>query len=1138
MTCSKSMRLRILAAAAAASLSLLSPSVHGDDLSWDPGLIGPPGSGGSGTWDTSTVNWIDTTTNSEVPWNNSGQTSGTLDSAVFTTTGGTVSLGVPITARGVNFLVGGYTIDNGANAANTLTLAGGGIVNQSGTTGINTISAQLNLSGAAVNVNSGTFALTNTTAGSANSIDSATAFNVASGATLNFNAMTGADALGAGTVKLNGGTLQITPTANGAPGQFNTKYSAAGYKSNNLWLNDFGNAAVLAGSPTSMSGQNNTSTTPVTTTTGLVFNPTGAGPAFYTGGPITNFLGEFTGAVQIAAGGAYTFQTSSDDSNRLYIDNKLVVADDGGHGMGILTSQPVNLTPGLHEFRVDYIQGGGGFGLIVNYNGADTANTNKVLGSVTPTGGITNGIQTLDTVSMGNNVTLTQDSGINLNGSNFTQVGLGTLTFGQATPAAATLTVSGNAGTSLHLAGTSVMGGSNNTFANTPDVFVGPVSFSGTEAGTTLTAAGPGQLIFNNTITANPMTSASTIAIPTGGRAVVIGSSATGSVNPLGGATLALSGGTLSLDTPISTVANFNTGSTNSRGTLIFNASNTGYSGVVTLNAASANIQGNVNLATDQPFGSNADGLVLHGGTLFMRGGGANTTTYTLPQNITADASFTLDGNQNGAFTNGTFVFQTLTSTATGATTITQNAGNGFNFTFAGPASFAGPMTLAPNADTLTFSSTVNAANVLTINPASGTLNVPGATTVGGNLTVGGTGGAVNLGALTLSGNSNLNVVGGSTLTLNAVPSYTGSTNLTGNNNGGLNGGTLKLGLDNAIPLSSPLTLNAQSIDLNGHNQTINNLTAGGIGTAGTFINNGANPSTLTIGTPLTSLTFNGQFADGSKPLAVAFGGAGQTLTLANQNTFSGGISVGAGNALVAANGTAVGTLGNGTVTLSGGKLLLQGQEQPSSAGLAAGLTGSFYGGNNPASGSNKNPNFNTYAAFNTHLSGQTPTKSVNTTTAGKTNFDYSNTNYGTNAQFGTAGTTTANYGFGNKTNYEAAFTGYINVPAAGWGQFSTNSDDGSTVYIDNQNVPIVNNNAFQGNTNHVGSFYFPQPGLYPITVGYFQGGGGGGLLVQWAPPGSNGGFHTLLNTEVMTGAATLQQLPSALSRNDFGVNH
>src|SRR5665213_2311708 len=1114
MTCSKSMRLRILAAAAAASLSLLSPSVHGDDLSWDPGLIGPPGSGGSGTWDTSTVNWIDTTTNSEVPWNNSGQTSGTLDSAVFTTTGGTVSLGVPITARGVNFLVGGYTIDNGANAANTLTLAGGGIVNQSGTTGINTISAQLNLSGAAVNVNSGTFALTNTTAGSANSIDSATAFNVASGATLNFNAMTGADALGAGTVKLNGGTLQITPTANGSPGQFNTKYSTAGYKSNNLWLNDFGNAAVLAGSPTSMSGQNNTSTTPVTTTTGLVFNPTGAGPAFYTGGPITNFLGEFTGAVQIAAGGAYTFQTSSDDSNRLYIDNKLVVADDGGHGMGILTSQPVNLTPGLHEFRVDYIQGGGGFGLIVNYNGADTANTNKVLGSVTPAGGITNGIQTLDTVSMGNNVTLTQDSGINLNGSNFTQVGLGTLTFGQATPAAATLTVSGNAGTSLHLAGTSVMGGSNNTFANTPDVFVGPVSFSGTEAGTTLTAAGPGQLIFNNTITANPMTSASTIAIPTGGRAVVIGSSATGSVNPLGGATLALSGGTLSLDTPISTVANFNTGSTNSRGTLVFNARNTGYSGVVTLNAASANIQGNVNLATDQPFGSNADGLVLHGGTLFMRGGGANTTTYTLPQNITADASFTLDGNQNGAFTNGTFVFQTLTSTATGATSITQNA------------------------DTLTFSSTVNAANVLTINPASGTLNVPGATTVGGNLTVGGTGGAVNLGALTLSGNSNLNVVGGSTLTLNAVPSYTGSTNLTGNNNGGLNGGTLKLGLDNAIPLSSPLTLNAQSIDLNGHNQTINNLTAGGIGTAGTFINNGANPSTLTIGTPLTSLTFNGQFADGSKPLAVAFGGAGQTLTLANQNTFSGGISVGAGNALVAANGTAVGTLGNGTVTLSGGKLLLQGQEQPSSAGLAAGLTGSFYGGNNPASGSNKNPNFNTYAAFNTHLSGQTPTKSVNTTTAGKTNFDYSNTNYGTNAQFGTASTTTANYGFGNKTNYEAAFTGYINVPAAGWGQFSTNSDDGSTVYIDNQNVPIVNNNAFQGNTNHVGSFYFPQPGLYPITVGYFQGGGGGGLLVQWAPPGSNGGFHTLLNTEVMTGAATLQQLPSALSRNDFGVNH
>ena len=72
--------------------------------------------GGDGVWDTSTHNWWDGATN-DVAWNN-----GTPATAVFTGSSGTAALGTAVVARGLTFNTSGYTVTNGGNTANTLTL--------------------------------------------------------------------------------------------------------------------------------------------------------------------------------------------------------------------------------------------------------------------------------------------------------------------------------------------------------------------------------------------------------------------------------------------------------------------------------------------------------------------------------------------------------------------------------------------------------------------------------------------------------------------------------------------------------------------------------------------------------------------------------------------------------------------------------------------------------------------------------------------------------------------------------------------------------------------------------------------------------------------------------------------------------
>jgi autotransporter-associated beta strand protein len=91
----------------------VAPSVSAATLTWDPAEAG----GGDGTWDTTTASWNNG--GSDVSWSN-----GTDDTASFGGTAGTVTLGEAITAGGLDFAAGGYTV-----TGNTLTISGGGPLN-------------------------------------------------------------------------------------------------------------------------------------------------------------------------------------------------------------------------------------------------------------------------------------------------------------------------------------------------------------------------------------------------------------------------------------------------------------------------------------------------------------------------------------------------------------------------------------------------------------------------------------------------------------------------------------------------------------------------------------------------------------------------------------------------------------------------------------------------------------------------------------------------------------------------------------------------------------------------------------------------------------------------------------------------
>lgn len=68
------------------------------------------------------------------------------------------------------------------------------------------------------------------------------------------------------------------------------------------------------------------------------------------------FAIDYSGRFWIAQPGIYTFALASDDGSKLYIDDQLVIDNDGIHSITRLT-RSVNLPQGVHSIRVSYFQG-------------------------------------------------------------------------------------------------------------------------------------------------------------------------------------------------------------------------------------------------------------------------------------------------------------------------------------------------------------------------------------------------------------------------------------------------------------------------------------------------------------------------------------------------------------------------------------------------------------------------------------------------------------------------------------------------------------------------------------------------------------------------------------------------------------
>jgi putative heme-binding domain-containing protein len=85
-----------------------------------------------------------------------------------------------------------------------------------------------------------------------------------------------------------------------------------------------------------------------------------------------DFALRFTGSLTVSRPGKYTFSIASDDGSRIYLDDRLLIDNDGLHGM-IEKNASIDLASGVHHLVVTYFDNGGGDGLQVAWSGPDLA---------------------------------------------------------------------------------------------------------------------------------------------------------------------------------------------------------------------------------------------------------------------------------------------------------------------------------------------------------------------------------------------------------------------------------------------------------------------------------------------------------------------------------------------------------------------------------------------------------------------------------------------------------------------------------------------------------------------------------------------------------------------------------------------
>ena len=107
---------------------------------------------------------------------------------------------------------------------------------------------------------------------------------------------------------------------------------------------------------------------------------------FVPGGAKDAFATRQTAGLAVPASGRYVFTITSDDGSRLYLDGKLLINNDGLHGM-VAKSGAVELIAGVHEIVVTYFDNGGGDGLVIQWEGPGMARQQIAPHMLRPKGG-------------------------------------------------------------------------------------------------------------------------------------------------------------------------------------------------------------------------------------------------------------------------------------------------------------------------------------------------------------------------------------------------------------------------------------------------------------------------------------------------------------------------------------------------------------------------------------------------------------------------------------------------------------------------------------------------------------------------------------------------------------------------------
>ncbi len=902
----------------------------GRTLFWDPGhSLSGSGSGGSGTWDTTSANWFDGT--ADVVWNNANN-----DIAVFAgSTGGIVSaVNTGITAGGINFTTDGYTVQN-----NSVTLSGGQVSVGSGLTatfasslagnsglpmngpGTLVLSSAGNTYTGATSINGGTLRQ-----GVANAIPAASAVFLSNGAgaTLdlnNFNDTVGSlSSTGsvASVTLSNGGTGYVSPPTvtfsggggSGASGTANisggvvtsvtitnagsgyTSIPTVTFSSPPSGITATGTAALSAGSVTLGSG--------LLTTGGDNSSTIFAGVISGTGGVTKNGTGTFTYTGANSYSGVTTINAGA-----LRIGNSASSGSLGSGSVSVVSPATLIFNRTLNYPLPNVISGSGGVTIAggqVDFTGANTYTGPTLIssgflflgfgtatGSLSPSSSITNnatfGSQRTNTITQGVDfASVISGTGAVeefFGGSTLVLNGLNTYTGAtvvlQGTISFNSISSVGGGPSALGAPSTVASGtiGLGNGTSSGALTYTGPaattdrvINLAGTTGGATITQSGSGLLKFTNNFTATGAGSKTLTLSGNGGTAEIAGAIVNNSSTNLTSVTKSGSG------------------------TWTVSGSNA-YSGATSVTAGTLRV-GTTNAIPSASAVSltNASGVTLDLNNF-------NDTIGSLSGGGTTGGTVTLGTILTGNLTSGSNVISSL------ATTSPLTPG----MPVSGPGIPAGA----------TIASILSASSVQM--SAAATANQTGAPIVfgAGSLTTGGLNTPTTFSGV-ISGSGGVTKNGTDTFTLaNSANTFTGPTTV--------NSGTLSISAVGSIGSTSGVflgsTIAATLLYTNFNGSSSRPITVNGPG-GGTIQTNNSSAPTLTLsgsvntnGNPLTfdvggtgAITASGTISGGGSVTKTNTG----TLILTGSNTYGGATTISAGTLQIGNLGT-TGTLGAGDVT-------------------------------------------------------------------------------------------------------------------------------------------------------------------------------------------------------------------------------